>query len=195
MIDSGSADLISGFRPQMLKFARLQLQDEAAVDDAVQEAIESALLGIDRFAGRSALKTWIFTILRHKIIDTLRERGRTVQISSFERDEEELDEAFDRLFKDNEHWSPQGRPQAWGDPEEALAQRQFWQVFETCLEVLPARTARVFMMREFLGFETDEICATLVLTTTNCNVILHRARAALRQCLTNGWFGAEGRAS
>ena len=47
------------------------------------------------------------------------------------------------------------------------------------------------MMREFLGFETDEICAMLVLTTTNCNVILHRARAALRQCLSHGWFGAD----
>lgn len=191
MTDTRNAEIISGFRPQMLKFARLQLQDDSGAEDAVQEAIEAALGGIDRFAGRSALKTWIFTILRHKIIDALRERGRTVQISSLERDESELDEAFDALFKENAHWSPQSRPKPWGDPEEALQQRQFWHVFETCLEILPARTARVFMMREFLGFETDEICTTLALTTSNCNVILRRARAGLRQCLNQGWFAGE----
>lgn len=185
------AELISGFRPQLLKFARLQLQDDAAAEDAVQEAIEAALKGIERFAGRSALKTWLFTIVRHKVIDFLRERGRTVQVSSLERDEAEMDEAFDTLFRENEHWSPVSRPRPWGNPEEALEQQQFWQVFEICLEVLPARTARVFMMREFLGLETDEICTTLSLTTSHCHVILHRARAGLRQCLSQGWFGAE----
>lgn len=185
------AELISGFRPQLLKFARLQLQDDAAAEDAVQEAIEAALKGIERFAGRSALKTWLFTIVRHKVIDFLRERGRTVQVSSLERDEAEMDEAFDTLFRENEHWSPVSRPRPWGNPEEALEQQQFWQVFEICLEVLPARTARVFMMREFLGLETDEICTTLALSISNCNVILHRARAGLRQCLSEGWFGAE----
>ena len=187
------AELISGFRPQLLKFARLQLQDDAAAEDAVQEAIEAALKGIERFAGRSALKTWLFTIVRHKVIDFLRERGRTVQVSSLERDEADMDEAFDALFRENEHWSPMGRPRPWGNPEEALEQQQFWQVFEICLEVLPARTARVFMMREFLGLETDEICTTLALSVSNCNVILHRARAGLRQCLSEGWFG--GRAA
>ncbi|WP_298619203.1 sigma-70 family RNA polymerase sigma factor [uncultured Zoogloea sp.] len=186
-----AAELIADFRPQMIKFARLQLHDDAAGEDVVQEAIEAALAGIDRFAGRSALKTWLFTILRHKIIDSLRERGRTVQISSLERDEEALDETLDGLFNASEHWRPDTRPRPWADPHAALERRQFWLVFETCLEVLPARTARVFMMREFLGLETDEICATLSLTTSHCHVILHRARAGLRQCLTNGWFGAE----
>jgi len=74
----------------MVKFARLQLQDDAAGEDVVQEAIEAALAGIDRFAGRAALKTWVFTILRHKIVDALRERGRTVQVSSLERDVQHL---------------------------------------------------------------------------------------------------------
>ncbi|ANQ86024.1 RNA polymerase sigma factor [Azoarcus olearius] len=189
-------DLLLGeFRPQMLKFARLQLQDGAAAEDVVHDAISAALEGVSRFSGRAALKTWIFAILRHKIVDALRERGRTVQISSLEKDEADMDEAFDALFAANAHWHPASRPRDWGDPEETLAQRQFWQVFETCLELLPANTARVFMMREFLGFETPEICRNLDISTSNCHVILHRARAGLRQCLERGWFNPEVRSA
>ncbi len=65
---------------------------------------------------------------------------------------------------------------------------RFWSVFEACLDKLPENTARVFMMREFLGFETEEICKELHLTASNCWVILHRARMALRLCLDTRWF-------
>lgn len=58
------------------------------------------------------------------------------------------------------------------------------------LKHLPENTARVFMMREFLEFETTEVCRELSLTTTNCNVILHRARNGLRHCLESNWFSA-----
>ena len=68
-----------------------------------------------------------------------------------------------------------------------MQSQQFWTVFETCLEVLPAKTARVFMMREFMGFESDEICVQLGISASNCHVILHRARLKLRACLGTGW--------
>ncbi len=176
------------FRPQMLKFARLQLQDEASAEDVVQDTMAAALAGMQGFLGRAAFKTWVFTILRHKIVDLLRHRGRLVEVASLERGEEDMDEAFETLFKANAHWHATTRPRNWGDPEEALNQRQFWQIFEACLEVLPAKTARVFMMREFLGFETEEICRNLEISTSNCHVVLHRARSGLRQCLEKGWF-------
>jgi RNA polymerase sigma-70 factor (ECF subfamily) len=70
--------------------------------------------------------------------------------------------------------------------------RQFWAVFETCLDHLPVNTSRVFMMREFLGFESDEICAQLGITTSNRHVILHRARLKLRGCMDAGWGRPEG---
>ena len=166
-------------------------RSRAEAEDLAQDVMVRAYRFWASFKPGTSVRSWLFTIVRHKVIDFLRERGRTVQVSSLERDEADMDEAFDTLFRENEHWSPVSRPRPWGNPEEALEQQQFWQVFEICLEVLPARTARVFMMREFLGLETDEICTTLALSISNCNVILHRARAGLRQCLSEGWFGAE----
>ena len=80
------------------------------------------------------------------------------------------------------------RPARWADPEASFEQQQFWQVFEACLDHLPAKTARVFMMREILGLETDEICKEAGISTSNCWVVLHRARLALRACLEQRWF-------
>ena len=182
-----NADLAE-IRRDMIKFAQLQLRDAALAEDVVQEALAAALNSAQEFAGRSALKTWVFAILKNKIVDQIRQQSRTTNISALSGDEATLDEAFDALFKANAHWAPACRPSNWGDPEESLRQQGFWQVFDACLQHLPENTARVFMMREFLEFETSEVCEQLSITTSNCNVILHRARNGLRRCLENGWF-------
>ncbi len=176
------------WRRDMLRFAGLQLRDDALAEDVVQEAITAALVGQKNFAGRAALKTWVFAILRNKIVDAIRQRSRSINISALSAEEEEMDATFDSLFQANAHWSPPGRPAAWGDPEAAMGQEQFWVVFEACLQHLPANTARVFMMREFLEFDTDEVCAELKISISNCHVILHRARNGLRRCLERSWF-------
>ena len=174
----------------MLRFAQLQLRDAAAAEDAVQEALLAALARSGEFAGRSALKTWVFAILRNKIVDHIRLQSRTTNVSAFSSGEESLDQAYESLFQANAHWTPESRPRDWGNPEEALRQQHFWDVFDACLNHLPENTARVFMMREFLEFETPEVCRELGITVSNCNVILHRARNALRRCLERGWFAA-----
>lgn len=183
------ADELAHFRPDLLRFARLQLRDDQLAEDVVQETMIAALAGRRDFAGRSALKTWVFSILKHKIIDAIRSRERTVNLSALSGEEEEFEEAFDRLFKANGHWKRDNRPGDWGDPEETLRQAQFWQVFDACLNHLPENTARVFMMRELLEFEVDEICTELQISSSNCYVILHRARNNLRGCLERSWFG------
>lgn len=175
-------------RRDMLKFSLLQLRDETLAEDAVQEALLAALSRSGNFGGRSELKTWVFAILKNKIVDILRQRARTTNISALTPEEESLDQAFDGLFGDDSRWAPDARPAAWGNPEEALQQQHFWVVFDACLKHLPENTARVFMMREFLEFETDEVCRELNITMTNCNVILHRARNGLRRCLERNWF-------
>ena len=181
-------DFIADIRRDLLKFAQLQLRDAALAEDAVQEALAAAFAGQQSFAGRAAVKTWVFSILRNKIVDSLRQQARSTNVSALSDDEAGLDEAFEALFKANAHWRPEKRPSGWGDPEETLREQRFWDIFEICLNHLPENTARVFMMREFLEFETAEVCHELGITVSNCNVILHRARNGLRRCLETSWF-------
>lgn len=173
-------------RPQLLRFARLQLRSEAQAEDAVQEAMLAALAGADRFAGASAAKTWVFAILKNKIVDELRRRAREPEAPAQDDDAYDLE---DSLFAESGHWVTP--PSAWNDPEMALEQQQFWVVFDACLNKLAPKPGRVFMMREFLGLETDEICKELAINTSNCWVLLHRARLGLRECLSLRWFGEQ----
>jgi RNA polymerase sigma-70 factor (ECF subfamily) len=172
-------------RRYLLRVAQLQLRDTDAAEDAVQETLVAALAARDGFTGRSSVKTWLTGILKHKIVDAIRQRQRQpVVVASFD-DETDLDD-FDPLFKDNGAW--QAPPADWGDPENALSRQEFMSVMEICLEKLPPNTARVFMMREVMELDTDEICKELTITANNLWVILYRARMSLRECLERNWF-------
>jgi RNA polymerase sigma-70 factor (ECF subfamily) len=183
---------LTALRPDLLRFARLQLRDAGAAEDAVQETLLAALTGSHRFESRSSYKTWLISILRNKIIDTIRSRSREVSASSLAADEAGDDLLNDTLFERDGHWTDAAKPGRWADPETSFEQQQFWKVFEACLDHLPAKTARVFMMREFLGFETDEICKEAGISASNCWVVLHRARLGLRTCLETNWFAGAG---
>jgi RNA polymerase sigma-70 factor (ECF subfamily) len=187
MDDKSISSEAARLRPMLLRFARLQLRDEAAAEDAVQECLLAALAGEQSFAGKSALRTWLTGILRNKIVDHIRRRAREPSFQAVDDDGDERD--FDGLFVADGHWAE--RPADWGDPQRTLENKRFHDVFEACVEILPAKIARVFMMREFLGLETDEICKELAMTATNCWVALYRARMRLRECLQLNWFGAE----
>jgi RNA polymerase sigma-70 factor (ECF subfamily) len=178
---------LSRLRADLLRFAQLQLRNPEASEDVVQESIEAALRHGSSFAGESSLKTWVFAILRNRIVDHLRQGRRTVPVSSLVEDGDDWREQAEALFNERGMWRDASRPAAWPDPEQAALSRQFWRVFEICLEQLPDSSGRAFMMREFLGLETDEICAHLRISITNCHVLLHRARLKLRGCIESGW--------
>jgi RNA polymerase sigma-70 factor (ECF subfamily) len=178
-------------RGYLLRVAQLQLRDADLAEDVVQETLLAALAG-SGFSGKSSLRTWLTGILKHKIVDAIRRKQRSpIAAAAFADTDSELDIGeFDALFKDNGAWdSP---PADWGDPEAALGRREFFDVIEVCLEKLPPNTARVFIMREVMELETDEICKELAITANNLWVILYRARMALRLCLEQNWFAAAG---
>lgn len=183
-----SFESIAKLRPDLLRFARLQVRDPEVAEDLVQETMEAALAGIGSFKSNSSLKTWTFGILKNKLVDHLRRKDRSVSFSELTGDAEDSDDLLDALFNEKGFWNVEARPAAWNAPAEAFESQQFWLVFDACLHHLPEKVSRVFMMREFLGFEAGEICQQLRLTTSNCHVILHRARTRLRVCLEDQWF-------
>ncbi len=178
---------ISDLREQMLKFAVLQLRDFAAAEDAVQDALIGAMKNADKFAGKAAFKSWVFAILKHKIIDGIRSKSRTVAITDLQPDSDASEDAS-FLFNESEHWKAEHAPSKWRNPEQQMQNGQFWIVFEACLNKLPSAQARCFMMREFIGLDSTEICKELVLSTTNLHVQLHRARLSLQKCLDSNWL-------
>lgn len=178
---------VAELRPTLLRIARLQLRNDAWAEDAVSETLISALEGVDRFGGQSQLKTWVVGILKHKIIDQFRRCGREVSIEA--ATEAAQVESFDELFAPDGHRLHE--PLEWGDPEAAFSRVQFFEILQICVEDLPAALARVFMMREWLELETPQICKEAGISTTNCFVMLHRARSRLRECLEQRWFAKE----
>ncbi|WP_410565999.1 RNA polymerase factor sigma-70 [Acinetobacter sp. H1(2024)] len=178
---------LQDLRQQMIKFAFLQLSSLPQAEDVVQEALTSAFQHLDSFKGRAAFKTWVFSILKNKIIDVLRQKSRLVAMSELFKDEEsEL--SVDELFDASGHWHKYEAPQAWQSPEEMIEQSDFWIVFEACLDHLPAKYAQVFMMREMIELSSNEICSKLELSISNFNVLMYRSRTRLRECLENKWL-------
>jgi RNA polymerase sigma-70 factor (ECF subfamily) len=177
---------LASLRPTLLGIARLQLRNDAWAEDAVSEALLAALQGADGFAGQSQVKTWVVGILKHKIIDQFRRRAREVPLGAEADDDGGA--SLDDLYRPDGH--RRDPPLDWGDPEAALSQQQFFDVLQACVERLPAAMGRAFMMREWLELETAQICKELGITSTNCFVLLHRARLRLRECLEMNWFAS-----
>jgi RNA polymerase sigma-70 factor (ECF subfamily) len=153
-------DQLAGLRPGLLKFARSRERNLDHAEDAVQEALLAALEGIERYAGNAAPATWLNGILNHKIVDRLRTAGREQPLGPAD--------AGQLVSADN--------------PESDYALRQVTASLQRSLEDMPARTARVFYLREIVGDEVADVCDRLAITPNHCSVLLHRARARLRSC-------------
>lgn len=179
--------LLAEHRPVLFRYALLQMRDNHLADDAVQEALLSAWQSASAFEGKAGLRTWLIGILKHKIADHWRRSGREVvasEIGFTDIDEGDSDEA--EFFMSDGRWN--GGPSAWNDPEAALRRQEFWRIYETCQNNLPPKMARVFMLRELVGLEADEVCREAGLSEANYWVTMHRARLRLRECLEIRWF-------
>lgn len=171
---------LNEIRRKMLKFAELQLHSHELAEDLVQEAFLSAFKNIDNFKREAAFKTWVFAILKNKIIDYLRQKGRIILESEVEEGQGSLP-----YFDESGHWNIEFYPSDLQEEEEtAVYSEEFWLIFETCLTCLPAQQAKIFMMREFLELSSEEICQEAQLSSSNLHTTLYRARLQLQNCLS-----------
>ena len=181
--------LLAAVRPEVLRFARVQLRDEDLAEDMVQEALVAAMDKHRQFRSDSGLKTWVLAILKNKISDHFRSLKNMVSLDEWQEDNHAIEQNFDACFDERGHWLAAAAPQAWdAEPETFTDQQEFCRALENCLRGLPEDTARIFYLREIMGMEVEEICADFAISRENCYVILHRARNGLRACLQHRWF-------
>ena len=148
--------------------------DEA--EDLVQDVFATFLETLDRFEGRSQVRTWLFGIFHRKVFERRRESQR-------EERHDPIDEVFESRFDANGKWV---RPPA--DLHQLLESKEIGRVIEECLNGLPTAQREVFVLREMECAGTEEICKILGISATNMSVLLHRARARLRECIeSKGW--------
>ncbi|WP_396899324.1 RNA polymerase sigma factor [Mycolicibacterium sp.] len=184
--ESAFAALVDLHTPTMLRVARGYVSTHELAEEVVQETWIAVLRGIDRFEGRSALRTWLFTIMvniakarglqerRHADLQVLAASGGTVDPARFR-------EAGDRWPG---HWKEHEAPVPFPDtPEGSVLGEELMTVARRELDKLPPRQREVVMMRDVLGLESAEVCDLLEISAANQRVLLHRGRAAVRQAL------------
>lgn len=182
-----SIDLdLKTLRAALLRHARFTVGDVTVAEDLVQDTLIVVVENHASRRGEASLTTWAKGVLRHKIADWYRapDRKRLTQLAG---EDDRLDEDTDALYtSEGAHAKPVPR---WQQPENNTERKQMMTVLDRCVSHLPERTGRVFLMREWLGFENAEICETLNISAENCRTILHRARTALRTCMQRDWIG------
>lgn len=189
MIDAlkvNSEAWVDQYGDALFHFALARVNKREVAEDLVQETFLAAVQSQERFKGQSSEKTWLFGILKHKVIDHYRKNKSTIYAQDRWHDPDNLDGFF------NEKGGWQVRPQHWSaNPGKSQEVKEAFDHFYRCLSDLPQKTADVFVFREIEGLRTDEICKRLDITSTNCWVILYRARMLLRKCLELVGFGRQ----
>jgi RNA polymerase sigma-70 factor (ECF subfamily) len=158
---------VRALEPVLRAVARRAVRDATAVEDLVQETLLSAIRGLQRFDGRSELRTWVVSILSHKTVDHFR-RSRTRR-----------EEITDDPGEDDAGLLTLG-PRT---PETEMSQREALRVLERAIENLPEKERLAIVFCDIEGLERDEVCNVLGVRATHLRVLLHRARHRLRRAL------------
>jgi RNA polymerase sigma-70 factor (ECF subfamily) len=192
--EAAFVSLVQRYGPLMLRVALGYVRTQAVAEEVVQETWLGVLRGIDRFEGRSSLKTWLFRIL----VNRARTRGvrehRSLPLSALEASDG--DGLVDpNAFLDAAHpawggwWA--SYPSSWeGIPDERVLARETLGLARAALESLPERQREVLVLRDVIGMEPEEVCEALGISDGNQRVLLHRGRAKIRRALEPHLNGA-----
>lgn len=155
-------------------------------EDLVQDTFMAALQTFNKFKGNSSPKTWLFSILNHKLIDYYRKKSRS-HFALYELKPE--GDLLSKLFDQNGSWVKAHRPQAWQQDDAHLLDNQaFKQTLESCMQKLPPSGHTAIQLKYLKEKDGKDICQALGISTSNYWQILHRAKLQLRHCLEHHWF-------
>lgn len=180
--------------PAMLRVAKLYVRDDSIAQEIVQDAWVNVLRGLDRFEGRSSLRTWIFVVLGNCARRRLERESRTIPFADPHEPSLDVSVDPDQFFPGTHpRW-----PRAWSSlvedwrslPADHLASAEATNAFRSAVADLPPRYAVVITLRDIEGWSSDEVCSLLEISPENQRVLLHRARARIRAALA-GYFHEE----
>jgi len=172
--------LVDRYGPSLLRLAQLYVSSRSVAEEVVQETWLAVVTGIERFEGRSSLKTWLFRILTNKAKTRGQREGRTLPFSSLasDGDEDQTAVAVERFARGGA-WATPPR----GVPEERLLAGETRARVEQAISALPPNQRAVITLRDVEGLSAEEACNVLGISETNQRVLLHRARAKVRTAL------------
>lgn len=171
-------ELVDRYGPLMLRIALSHVPSRAVAEEVVQEAWLGVLTGLDRFEGRSSLTTWILRIVANRARTRGERERRSVPLSTLEP-EGAVDPGRFRPESDPRYpggWATP--PDTW--PEEQLLQAETLQTIQAAIGKLPPRQQEVIVLRDVAGWDPQDVGEALELSDGNQRVLLHRARAKVR---------------
>ncbi|MER7668221.1 sigma-70 family RNA polymerase sigma factor [Kitasatospora sp. NPDC096128] len=176
--------LMGSWTPGMLRLARAFVTTNATAEDVVQDTWLAVLGALDRYEGRSSLKTWVYRILVNTAKNRAAKEGRTVPFGSL-LPEDEGPAVVPSRFRPSDdppagHWAPGSKPQLWPGPEEHVLAGEIGRIVASALAELPQRHRLVVTLRDVEGYASEEVCDMLQISPGNQRVLLHRGRAAVR---------------
>jgi len=190
--ESAMAQLVDEWSPAMLRVARSFVGSAQSAEDVVQDAWLGMLSGLARFEGRSSLRTWTFSILMNRARTRGAREARTLPQPPLGPQGAPAAEGWcvGRGGHGSQNWSSIGALSRWDTSPEAVAlSNEALQQLDRALSALPARQRKVVTMRDVCGMDTEEVCAALNISPANQRVLLHRARAVLREALAGYYRG------
>jgi len=176
-----SSKWIALYADQLYFFAYSRTKNQAVSEDLVQDTFFSALKAKDNFKGKSTEKTWLYSILKNKIIDYYRKSSTKNELNTLDDD----DKNTDAYFLTNGYWkNSEGFVSSKDEASKLVESKEFYSILDKCLEHLPQKTKLAFRYKHIDDLDTEEICKELNISPSNYWVLLHRARLSLRDCLT-----------
>jgi RNA polymerase sigma-70 factor (ECF subfamily) len=187
--EAAFAAVVDGWSPVLLRVARTYVSTDASAQEVVQETWLAVVRGLDRFEGRSSLRTWVFSILANLGRTRGVREARSLPWSSLSPADGSGPTVDPRRLQGAQdewpcHWTPVGTRSPWQpSPEDATVASEVRREVARALTGLPERQRTVVALRDVHGLSSDEVCAALSITTANQRVLLHRGRARMRAAL------------
>ena len=188
--ETAFTQLVEQYHASLVRLASIYVNDAAIGEELAQETWLAVLQGLHNFEGRSSLKTWIFTILTNKAKTRSQREKRIVSVTDLEESLQSQPTVDPKRFKDAsaekwlDHWATDSKPVSWrGISEDVLISQETMKLITQAITELPENQRAVITLRDIHELSSAEVCNVLGVSETNQRVLLHRARARVRQAL------------